>query len=136
VSPGPPSKRTRNFRKAQTRDSLQALSKLGELVDGKYRIVSQPPIVVPIRELQVQYGMDKADVAKALHDQFREYRSTLQDDRRHLLEKFEVVDMARSAVPAGQGGDPISPGGSPAEKPLPQSRRTGGPGAAHDAGCE
>ena len=37
--------------KAHTRDSLQALSKLGELVDGKYRIVSQPPIVVPAREL-------------------------------------------------------------------------------------
>jgi Uncharacterized protein conserved in bacteria (DUF2252) len=30
--------------KAHTRDSLQALSKLGELVDGRYRIVSQPPI--------------------------------------------------------------------------------------------
>src|SRR4029453_15536043 len=35
--------------KAPPRDSLQALSKLGELVDGRYRIVSQPPIVVPIR---------------------------------------------------------------------------------------
>src|SRR6516164_7511869 len=33
--------------KAHTRDSLQALSKLGEQVDGQYRIVSQPPIVVP-----------------------------------------------------------------------------------------
>jgi Uncharacterized protein conserved in bacteria (DUF2252) len=32
--------------KAHTRDSLQALSKFGELVDGRYRIVSQPPIVV------------------------------------------------------------------------------------------
>ena len=37
--------------KARTRDSLQALSKLGERVDGQYRIVSQPPIVVPAREL-------------------------------------------------------------------------------------
>ena len=36
--------------KAHTRDSLQALSKLGELVDGRYRIVSQPPVVVPARE--------------------------------------------------------------------------------------
>ena len=38
--------------KAHTRDSLQALSKLGEVVDGRYRIVSQPPIVVPARELR------------------------------------------------------------------------------------
>ena len=94
----------KNIQKAHTRDSLQALSKLGELVDGKYRIVSQPPIVVPIRELRAQYGMDEADVAKALHDQFREYRSTLQDDRRHLLEKFEVVDMARKVVGVGSVG--------------------------------
>jgi hypothetical protein len=38
--------------KARTRDSLQALSKLAELVDGQYRIVSQPPIVVPMRDLE------------------------------------------------------------------------------------
>ena len=43
--------------KARTRDSLQALSKLGELVDGRYRIVSQPPIVVPARDLAATYGM-------------------------------------------------------------------------------
>ena len=40
-----------NVAKAHTRDSLQALSKLAELVDGQYRIVSQPPIVIPAREL-------------------------------------------------------------------------------------
>ena len=33
--------------KARTRDSLQALSRLGELADGRYRIVSQPPVLVP-----------------------------------------------------------------------------------------
>ena len=43
------------MRKAHTRDSLQALSKLGEMVDGKYRIVSQPPVVVPLREIAAQY---------------------------------------------------------------------------------
>ena len=37
--------------KAHTRDSLQALSKLGELVDGQYQIVSQPPVIVPARDL-------------------------------------------------------------------------------------
>src|SRR5215216_7518917 len=43
--------------KAHTRDSLQALSKLGEVVDGHYRIVSQPPIVVPARDLEATYGL-------------------------------------------------------------------------------
>ena len=39
----------RKAAKARTRDSLQALSKLAELVSGHYRIVSQPPIIVPAR---------------------------------------------------------------------------------------
>jgi len=94
----------KNLRKAQTRDSLQALSKLGELVDGKYRIVSQPPIVVPVRDLQEQYGMNEDDVEQAVHDQLRDYRATLQDDRRHLLEHFEVIDMARKVVGVGSVG--------------------------------
>ena len=52
--------------KAHTRDSLQALSKLGEVVDGRYRIVSQPPIVVPARELEAVYGMSAKEVSKAV----------------------------------------------------------------------
>ena len=119
--------------KAHTRDSLQALSKLGELVDGKYRIASQPPIVVPARDLAATYGLSPDEVVPAIHEQFRAYRATLQDDRRHLLERFEIVDAARkvvgvgsvgtrafivllqgrdaqrSAVPADQGGDGVSP---------------------------
>jgi uncharacterized protein (DUF2252 family) len=90
--------------KAHTRDSLQALSKLGELVDGRYRIVSQPPIVVPARELEGMYGIPADRLQRAIHEQFRAYRSTLQDDRRHLLERFEVVDMARKVVGVGSVG--------------------------------
>ena len=91
-------------RKAHTRDSLQALSKLAELVDGTYRIVSQPPIVVPVRELFTAYGMSPDEVQSAIHDQFRAYRATLQDDRRHLLERFEVIDVARKVVGVGSVG--------------------------------
>jgi uncharacterized protein (DUF2252 family) len=90
--------------KAHTRDSLQALSKLGELVDGRYRIVSQPPIVVPARDLAATYGLDPDDVGGVLRDQFRAYRATLQDDRRHLLERFEFVDVARKVVGVGSVG--------------------------------
>ena len=90
--------------KAHTRDSLQALSKLGELVDGRYRIVSQPPIVVPARHLASTYGMSPDEVVPMLHDRFRAYRATLQDDRRQLLERFEIVDMARKVVGVGSVG--------------------------------
>ena len=90
--------------KARTRDSLQALSKLGELVDGEYRIVSQPPIVVPSRELYATYGMSSDELWHVIHQEFRAYRATLQSDRRHLLEKFEIVDIARKVVGVGSVG--------------------------------
>jgi uncharacterized protein (DUF2252 family) len=94
----------KTIEKAHTRDSLQALSKLGEQVNGTYRIVSQPPIVVPARDLAASYGMSPDEVLPMLHEQFRAYRSTLQDDRRKLLERFEIVDAARKVVGVGSVG--------------------------------
>jgi uncharacterized protein (DUF2252 family) len=90
--------------KAHTRDSLQALSKLGEVVDGRYRIVSQPPIVVPMRELEATYGLSADQMERVLRDQFRAYRATLRDDQRQLLERFQLVDMARKVVGVGSVG--------------------------------
>ena len=90
--------------KAHTRDSLQALSKLGEVVDGRYRIVSQPPIVVPARDLAATYGLSQKQVMPAIRGQFRAYRATLQEDRRQLLERFEIVDAARKVVGVGSVG--------------------------------
>jgi uncharacterized protein (DUF2252 family) len=90
--------------KAHSRDSLQALSKLGEMVDGTYRIVSQPPIVIPKRELSATYGLEPETVERIVADQFRRYRTTLQDDRRRLLERFHIVDVARKVVGVGSVG--------------------------------
>jgi uncharacterized protein (DUF2252 family) len=90
--------------KAHTRDSMQALSKLAEHVDGQYRIVSQPPVVVPMRELAQRQGMSADELEQLIRDQFRTYRATLSDDRRHLLERFRVVDVARKVVGVGSVG--------------------------------
>ena len=91
--------------KARTRDSLQALSKLAEHVDGRYRIVSQPPIVVPARDVDpASYGLTADELQQAVQEQFRAYRATLQPDRRHLLERFEVIDVARKVVGVGSVG--------------------------------
>ena len=94
----------RNAAKARSRDSLQALSKLAEYVDGQYRIVSQPPIVIPARELLDHFGMSPDETRQALHSQLRSYRATLQEDRRHLLERFQLVDVARKVVGVGSVG--------------------------------
>jgi hypothetical protein len=94
----------RSVAKARTRDSLQALSKLAELVDGRYRIISQPPIVVPMRDLEATYGLNQDEIERAVHEQFRAYRATLRDDQRKLLERFQLVDVARKVVGVGSVG--------------------------------
>jgi hypothetical protein len=52
----------KNIAKAHTCDSAQALSKLAEVVDGRYRIVSQPPVIVSFRDLAVTYGLSRDEV--------------------------------------------------------------------------
>ncbi len=94
----------KNVQKTHTRDSLQALSKLAEVVDGRYRIVSQPPVVIPARDLEAMYGYSADQVEEMVQQQFRAYRATLQEDRRHLLERFEIVDAARKVVGVGSVG--------------------------------
>jgi uncharacterized protein (DUF2252 family) len=94
----------KNLARAHTRDSLQALSKLAEMVDGRYRIVSQPPVIVPARDLAATFGLSPDEVIPALQGQFQAYRATLQEDRRRLLERFEMVDMARKVVGVGSVG--------------------------------
>jgi uncharacterized protein (DUF2252 family) len=92
--------------KAHTRDSTQALSKLGELHDGQYRIASQPPVVMPLRALapEAAPGLSAEQIDGLIHDQFRAYRATLRPDRRHLLEQFDIVDAARKVVGVGSVG--------------------------------
>ena len=94
----------KSIAKAHTRDSVQALSKLGELVDGQYRIVSQPPVIIPARDLAATFGLSPDEVLPVLHEQFRAYRATLPDDRRTLLERFRIVDAARKVVGVGSVG--------------------------------
>ena len=47
----------RNLAKSRTKDSLKAFDKLTHLVDGEPRIISDPPLIVPIDEL---LGPDEA----------------------------------------------------------------------------
>ncbi len=94
----------KSTKKARSRDSLQALSKLAELVDGEYRITSVPPVIVPARDLAATYNMSRDEVEKAIREQFVSYRKTLQPDRRELLQRYQVVDVARKVVGVGSVG--------------------------------
>jgi uncharacterized protein (DUF2252 family) len=88
--------------KAHQSDSLQALSKLGEMAGDQCRIVSQPPIVVPVRDLAPKLSPE--ELHQLNREQFRAYRASLPPDMRHLLERFEVVDVARKVVGVGSVG--------------------------------
>ncbi len=88
--------------KAHTRDNLQALSKLTTVVDGRLRIASDPPLLVPSEEL---FPKEMSDALRdSFHQLVRGYRRSLQTDRRHLLEQFQFVQIARKVVGVGSVG--------------------------------
>jgi uncharacterized protein (DUF2252 family) len=91
-----------NLAKARTRDSMQALSKLTTVVDGERRIISDPPLIQPIEE--VFTGQEHDNVLEVIRGLLRGYRSTLQTDRRHLLEQFNLIHVARKVVGVGSVG--------------------------------
>jgi uncharacterized protein (DUF2252 family) len=88
--------------KARTRDSMSAFSKLTHEVDGQPRIVADPPLIVPVDD--VAKGSERDEMFDSLRELVRSYRATLQNDRRVLLEQFELVDMARKVVGVGSVG--------------------------------
>ena len=92
------------LRKARTRDSLQALSKLVEVVDGQQRILSQPPAVVPLRDVSSIWDMSPDQARDLVEDQFRAYVQTLNAERRLLVDRFRIVDVARKVVGVGSVG--------------------------------
>lgn len=87
--------------KAYTRDSMQAIGKLTTTVDGRRRIVSNPPLVMPMNEL---VDIDGAVVLARLRDSMTGYRGTLQEDRRRLLDHFRLTDIAHKVVGVGSVG--------------------------------
>ena len=88
--------------KARAKDSMKALDKLCTVVDGERHIVSDPPLVVPVQELFP--GMQSDLMLEKFHEVLRKYRATLPTDRKHLLEQFRFVEMARKVVGVGSVG--------------------------------
>ena len=89
--------------KARTRDSMQEVAKLTRLVDGRPRIIADPPLLVPIIDL-LPTRTDRETFRGQIKDLISTYRRTLETDRRYLLEEFEFADMARKVVGVGSVG--------------------------------
>ena len=88
--------------KAHTRDSTQALGKLTTVVDGRRQIISDPPVIVPVEE--VFSDVQAEALYEQLHAVLGQYGRTLQSDRRHLLEQFNMIHVARKVVGVGSVG--------------------------------
>ena len=88
--------------KAHTHDSMKALSKLTTQVDGQRRIISDPPLIEPVEEVfsDVQAGA----IYELIREVMGKYQRTLQSDRKHLLEQFTLVQVARKVVGVGSVG--------------------------------
>jgi uncharacterized protein (DUF2252 family) len=91
-----------NVDKAQTKDSLLAFARLTRVVDGMPRIVSDPPLIVPIAELVK--GVEGEELQAGIRALIDSYRETLPHDRRLLLERYSHVDTARKVVGVGSVG--------------------------------
>jgi len=81
---------------------MSAFEKLTEERDGEIRIVDQSPLIVPLDVFVSGDGRD--EMLNWLHSMIRVYRSSLEHDRRVLLEEYELVDFARKVVGVGSVG--------------------------------
>jgi uncharacterized protein (DUF2252 family) len=82
---------------------MQEVAKLTRMVDGRPRIISDAPVLVPIDDL-IPADADRASLEAQLTGLIAKYKRTLPTDRRYLLDQFEFCDMARKVVGVGSVG--------------------------------
>ena len=90
------------MKKARTRDSLQSLDKLSKVVNGNRRIIAAPPIVVPVEDLMPDAPAEK--LSEQMQALISSYSRSLPSERRHLLDQYRLVHMARKVVGVGSVG--------------------------------
>jgi uncharacterized protein (DUF2252 family) len=86
----------RDVTKALRKDHTRAVARLTTDHEGRPRFVEDPPIVVHLDALEPDMDDVEATVAA--------YRESLADERRFLLDRFRVVDVARRVVGVGSVG--------------------------------
>jgi uncharacterized protein (DUF2252 family) len=89
--------------KARARDNLQVLDKLTRVADGRVRLLSDAPVLVPVDELDLT-ETDRAAIEAFVSDMVKKYGRTLDSSRRYLLEQYELCDMALKVVGVGSVG--------------------------------
>jgi uncharacterized protein (DUF2252 family) len=93
----------RGVAKAQAKDSGRAFEKLTEVVDGKVRIVSEPPLIVPVGELAPEEAPG-VDVTAAVTRVLSAYRDSLDIEHQTMFDGYRLVDVAFKVVGVGSVG--------------------------------
>jgi uncharacterized protein (DUF2252 family) len=88
--------------RARARDSMRALAKFTRLVGGERRIISDPPLIVPIEELVGE--QDPQGLMQAVLGLLDTYRDSLSRHRRVLFDSYRPVHVARKVVGVGSVG--------------------------------
>jgi uncharacterized protein (DUF2252 family) len=91
----------RDVAKARAKDSLRALDRLTHSLDGAPRIVSDPPLIVPVEELADERP---ETIEREVRGLLRTYRESLEHDRRQLVDGYRFVHLARKVVGVGSVG--------------------------------
>ncbi|MDO4803998.1 MAG: DUF2252 domain-containing protein [Lachnospiraceae bacterium] len=88
--------------KVLAKNSDRAVRKLTETVDGRLRIKSDPPLIVPIREMLDSEKMlyDFKDIMKAIEL----YKESLPAERRGLIDQYQPIELAHKVVGVGSVG--------------------------------
>ena len=91
-----------NEPKAESKNSIRAFAKLTQSDGGELRIVSDPPLIIPIA--QMFEGVDAKAIEKRLREVYSAYVRTLDRDVRQLVERYRFVDIAHKVVGVGSVG--------------------------------
>jgi uncharacterized protein (DUF2252 family) len=81
--------------KAQQRIGEYLVPKLAAAVDGQHRLVDQPPVLFHLAE---------KDAEERFREGLEDYRLSLPDDRRVLLDRYRLADWAVKVVGIGSVG--------------------------------
>ena len=97
--------------KAKGKNNARAIQKLTEVVDGELRVVSDPPVIVPMRDLvskqpkgRIVERFDEQAIERLMQGILSEYRSTLTPHKQLLVNEYTVVDVAHKVVGVGSVG--------------------------------
>ncbi|WP_395245106.1 DUF2252 domain-containing protein [Agromyces sp. MMS24-K17] len=90
--------------KTRRRNSADAVDRLAERVGADYRFRTDPPILVPLRELAAHQGIDEPRAEARVEALFDSYRDSLTPANQHILNRFRIVDVAMKVVGVGSVG--------------------------------